>query len=179
MTEIPEERLVRAVRLREEGEPERARDLLLALRAEFPDDAVIAYQTAWVHDVLGLEEEAVPHYRAAIAGGLADEQTRDAIVGLGSTLRVLGRDDEATEVFTDGLRRFPGYRPLRVFRAMLRYNTGDGREAVADLLRVLVESTEDPDIRQYGRAISAYAEDLDRGGLTSTPPASPIAPAWP
>jgi predicted Zn-dependent protease len=157
-----EERLARAVRLREGGEPAAARELLLSMRAEFPEDPLIAYQTAWAHDVLDLEEEAVPHYRAAIAGGLPEEQMRDAILGLGSTLRVLGRDGEAAEVFADGLRRFPGYRPLRVFRAMLRYNTGDSREAVADLLRVLVESTEDPEIRQYGRAISAYAEDLDR-----------------
>ncbi|MEU4625134.1 tetratricopeptide repeat protein [Actinoplanes sp. NPDC023801] len=163
MTEVPEARLSRAVRLREDGEPVRARELLLALRAEFPADPLIAYQTAWVHDVLELEEEAVPHYRAAIAGGLPDEQMRDAMLGLGSTLRVLGRDDEAAEVFAEGLRRFPGHRPLRVFQAMLRHNAGDSREAVADLLRVLVESTGDPDIRQYGRAISAYAEDLDRG----------------
>jgi predicted Zn-dependent protease len=156
-----DERLAHAVRLREGGEPDRARELLLTLRAEFPADPVIAYQTAWVHDVLDLEEEAVPHYRAAIAGGLPDDEMRDALLGLGSTLRVLGRDDEAAEVFADGLRRFPGHRPLRVFQAMLRYNTGDSREAVADLLRVVVESTKDPDILRYGRAISAYAEDLD------------------
>jgi predicted Zn-dependent protease len=164
-----DERLAHAVRLRESGEPDRARELLLSLRAEFPADPRIAYQTAWVHDVLDLEEEAVPHYRAAIAGGLPAEQARDAMLGLGSTLRALGRDDEAAEVFADGLRRCPGHRPLRVFRAMLRYNTGESREAVADLLRVLVESTEDPEIRQYERAISAYAEDLDRGWLPPGP----------
>ena len=59
-----------------------------------------------------------------------------------------------TEVLEARLSRAVRLRP---------HNTGDSREAVADLLRVLVESTGDPDIRQYGRAISAYAEDLDRG----------------
>ncbi|WP_433788880.1 tetratricopeptide repeat protein [Actinoplanes sp. CA-252034] len=87
------------------------------------------------------------------------------MLGLGSTLRALGRDTEAAEVFAQGLARFPGDRPLRVFRAMLRYNTGDAREAVADLLRLLADTTGAEDIRQYRRAISAYAEDLDRSWL--------------
>lgn len=158
-------RLARAVRLRADGQAEQARELLLSLRAEFPDDAVVAYQTAWAHDVLDLEAEAVPHYRAAIAGDLPETDLRDALLGLGSTLRALGRDEEAAEVFGQALARFPADRPLRVFRAMLRYNTGDAREAVADLLRLLADTTEDPDIRRYGRAISHYAEDLDRGWL--------------
>ncbi|WP_282438452.1 tetratricopeptide repeat protein [Actinoplanes sp. TBRC 11911] len=86
---------------------------------------------------------------------------------MGSTLRALGRDDESAEIFRRGLERFPGYRSLRVFQAMLRYNTGDTREAVADLLRVLVESTSDREILDYRRAVTAYAEDLDRSWLGS------------
>lgn len=158
-------RLTRAVRLRTDGRAEEARELLVCLRAEFPDDAVVAYQTAWVHDVLDLEAEAVPHYRAAIAGDLPAADLRDALLGLGSTLRALGRDAEAGEVFAQALARFPGDRPLRVFRAMLRYNTGDARAAVADLLRLLTETTGDPEIQGYGRAITTYAEDLDRSWL--------------
>ncbi|WP_229075579.1 tetratricopeptide repeat protein [Actinoplanes sp. DH11] len=161
------ERLAQAVALRAGGEPGQARPLLLALRAEFPSDPEIARQTAWVHDVLGLEAEAVPHYRAAIAGGLPDADLADTMLGLGSTLRALGRDDEAEEAFQAALRRFPGHRPLRAFHALLRYNAGDARQAVAELLHLLVETTADPDIQQYGRALTSYADDLDRGWLAS------------
>jgi len=159
------QRLAHAVAVREDARLEEARELLLGLRAEFPEDAHIAAQTAWVHDSLGLEEEAVPHYRAAIDGGLDDEDLRGAFLGLGSTLRALGRDDEAAEIFRLGIERFPDYRPLRVFNAMLRYNIGEPREAVADLLRLLLESTSDSDIAGYRRALTAYAEDLDRSWL--------------
>jgi tetratricopeptide (TPR) repeat protein len=165
MTDARSERLAHAVVMREGGQLKEARELLLGLRAEFPEDAHIAVQTAWVHDSLGLEEEAVPHYRAAIDGGLDDEELRGAFLGLGSTLRALGRDDEAAEVFRLGLERFPDYRPLRVFNAMLRYNAGDAKVAVADLLGILLESTSDGDILQYRRALTAYAEDLDRSWL--------------
>ncbi|GAB2741064.1 hypothetical protein GCM10027072_40890 [Streptomyces bullii] len=50
-----DELLAAAVRLREQGKPEEARSRLLALAAAHPEDARVAYQAAWTHDVLGLE----------------------------------------------------------------------------------------------------------------------------
>ena len=58
--------LERAVYLRENGRAEVARDLLLELVAEKPDDPQINYQCAWVQDLLGREHEAVPFYERAI-----------------------------------------------------------------------------------------------------------------
>ena len=172
VTDSHDERLARAVKLRESGQLEQARELLLALRTEFPTNTHIAVQTAWVHDSLGLEEEAVSHYRAAMAGDLSDQELRGALLGLGSTLRTLGRDAEAEDIFRLGVERFPDYRPLRVFYAMLRYNLGEPREAIADLLKLLLESTSDADILRYRRALTAYAEDLDRSWLVKAVHAS-------
>jgi predicted Zn-dependent protease len=59
MNAARDERFGHAVALRERGELEEARKVLLEFRAEFPDDAHVAVETAWVHDSLGLEEEAV------------------------------------------------------------------------------------------------------------------------
>jgi tetratricopeptide (TPR) repeat protein len=167
MTTARDDRLARAGEAREGGDLERARELLLELRAEFPGDAQVAVQTAWVHDSMGLEEEAVEHYEAAIASGLSDDELRGALLGLGSTLRALGRDADSDRVFREGVDRFPDFRPLRVFRALTAYNRGAAREAVEDLVRVLLESTSDPDILRYRRSLSAYAEDLDRSWLGS------------
>ena len=80
--------LTHAVRLREEGKPEEARSILLRLMEKHPDDPLVSYQCAWVHDVLGLEREAVPFYERAIANGLAGEDLEGAIVSLGSSYRV-------------------------------------------------------------------------------------------
>jgi len=160
-----DERLAQASRLREEGELEQARELLLALRAERPDDAQVAVQTAWVHDSLGLEDDAVGHYESAIAGDLPDDDLRGAFLGYGSTLRALGRDDDSDRVLRQGIARFPDFRPLRVFHALTAYNLGRQRDAVEELLRVLVETTSDPEILRYRRSLTAYADDLDRSWL--------------
>lgn len=160
-----DERLARAVELRESGDDEQARRVLVELRSEFPDDPQVAVQTAWVHDSLGFEEEAVDHYRAALAGDLSDEELRSAYLGLGSTYRALGRDAESDETFRQGIERFPNFGALRAFHAMTLYNLGRPREAVRELLLLLVATSSDPSIERYRRSLGAYAEDLDRGWL--------------
>ncbi len=162
---LVEERLARAAELREHGELEQARQLLLELRAEFPADAQVAVQTAWVHDSMGLEDDAVLHYEAAIAGDLSDDELRGALLGLGSTYRALGRDAESDRTFRHGIERFPDFRPLRVFHALTQYNLGHPREAVEELLKLLLETTSDPQIERYRRSLTAYADDLDRSWL--------------
>jgi predicted Zn-dependent protease len=164
---VSDDRFARAVELYERRELEEAQPLLLELRTEFPRDARIAVYTAWVHDSLGYEEEAVEHYEAALAGDLADEERRAAFLGLGSTYRTLGRDAESERTFRAALERFPDFRPLRVFQALTAYNCGDSRAAVQALVEVLLETTSDPTILRYQRALSGYAEDLDRSWLAN------------
>jgi len=104
----------------------------------------------------------VPFYLAAIDAGLSDEALRSAYLGLGSTYRVLGRYQEALATFDEGLSKFPGAAELEVFKSMALYNVGRNREAVAGLLAVVVETSNDQTVQSYRRAIALYAEDLDR-----------------
>ncbi|MFJ2931391.1 tetratricopeptide repeat protein [Streptomyces sp. NPDC087219] len=162
-------RLAEAVALRGQGHREEARERLVALAARHPEDAEIAYQTAWAHDVLGLEKEAVPYYERALAGGatgtgLTPEDRRGALLGLGSTYRVLGRHEDSVALLTGAVEEFPEDGSLRTFLAMALYNTGRHHESTRLLLRLLAATSEDPSVRQYRRAIEHYAEDLDAIG---------------
>ncbi|MFF9017093.1 tetratricopeptide repeat protein [Streptomyces sp. NPDC014870] len=157
--------LAAAVGLREQGRPEDARERLLELAVRRPDDAEVAYQTAWAHDVLGLEAEAVPHYRRALAAtgaaGLTEEDRRGALLGLGSTFRTLGRYEEAVATLRGAVEEFPADGALRTFLAMALYNTGDHHESTRLLLTLLATTSDDPSVQRYRRAIEHYAEDLD------------------
>lgn len=154
--------LAQAVRLREQGQAARARERLLVLAERYPQDAEIAYQTAWAHDVLGLEAEAVPFYERALTGtGLRPDDRHGAFLGLGSTYRVLGRHDRSLATLRRGLREFPGDPALQAFLAMTLYNVGEPREAVGGLLRALASSSADPRVQGYRRAIEYYADHLD------------------
>src|SRR5215472_1080038 len=123
--------LARAVHLREQDQAGQAREQLVALAERYPEDAEIAYQIAWVHDVLGLEAEAVPFYERALSGtGLSQDDRHGAFLGLGSTHRVLGRYGSAVQTLREGLEEFPDDPALQAFLAMALYNSGEGRQAV-------------------------------------------------
>ncbi|MFH9959619.1 tetratricopeptide repeat protein [Streptomyces roseolus] len=154
--------LARAVQLREQGEAEQAREQLVELVERYPGDSEIAYQAAWVHDVLGLEAEAVPFYERALSGtGLSQEDRHGAFLGLGSTHRVLGRYEAAVQTLRRGLEEFPGDPALHAFLAMALYNLGEGRDAVRVLLKTLAATSGDRRVQDYRRAIEHYADDLD------------------
>ncbi|MER8265301.1 tetratricopeptide repeat protein [Streptomyces sp. NBUL23] len=151
-----------ADRLRTGGRPEEARERLLALTAEYPEDAEVAYRTAWIHDVLGLEAEAVPYYERALADPeLASEDRSGALLGLGSTYRILGRYGQAVETLRRGVEEFPDNGSLRAFLAMALYNIDEHHEAMRLLLELTATTSDDPHVRQYRRAIEHYAKDLN------------------
>ncbi|WP_329436250.1 MULTISPECIES: tetratricopeptide repeat protein [unclassified Streptomyces] len=161
--------LARAVRLREDGLREEAREQLVELSARFPDDAEIAYRTAWVHDALGLEADAVPYYVRALAGsGLSADDRRGALLGLGSTYRTLGRYPEAVATLSGGVTEFPGDNALQTFLAMALYNVGRAHDGMRLLLTVLAETSGDADLIAYRPAIEHYAKDLDATDLDAT-----------
>ncbi|MDR6225776.1 tetratricopeptide repeat protein [Desmospora profundinema] len=149
------EGLMREQRLQE------AKERLLQLTEERPDDPEVWVHTAWVHDSLGLEREAVPYYEKALTYGLTGNDLRDALLGLGSTYRCLGEYNQAVQILQTGVEQFPDHRGMKVFLAMALYNLGQHREAMELLLTQLLETTEDPTINTYRKALSFYAERLD------------------
>jgi tetratricopeptide (TPR) repeat protein len=160
--------LADAIQLRETGRAlqdrallEEARERLLDLAAAHPDDAEITFQIAVVHDNLGLERASVPFYLRALDHGLAGPSRERALLGLGSTYRILGDYPRAEETLRRGLREFPDNRALQVYLAMTLYNRRRCREAMELVLTVLVETTADDKLQYFGRGIAHYARHLD------------------
>ena len=150
-----------AIGLRETGDYQEAESLLSRVLEETPDDAEANHQMAWLYDVQGREREAVPFYERAVAGGLPDEERRGALLGLGSTYRVLGEYPEAVEVLRQGVAEFPADRAMQTFLALALYNIDEHGQAVDLLLKHLVETTSDPGIRSYEKALRFYTGRLD------------------
>ncbi len=151
-----------AIRLRNSGEPDEALTRLRALHELNPDHSELNLQMAWTLDGLGEESEAVPFYESALSGDLGDDDAMNALRGLGSTLRALGRYQEAASVLNDAVRRFPDDRALQVFDALALYNVGEAKKACENMLLLLIDTTSDERIQTYQSALSEYAADLDR-----------------
>jgi tetratricopeptide (TPR) repeat protein len=155
--------LAEAIAWRKAGRLEEARERMLELSHAFPGDGLVAYQTAWTHDLLGVEREAVPHYLKALSSGqLSAEDRLGALTGCGSTLRVLGRYEEAVEMLEGAVAEFPDDGGLAAFLAMALYNAGRHHDAMSTLLRLVAASSTAPNIARYRAAIEYYADDLDK-----------------
>jgi len=132
---------------------------ILALAAARPDDALGMYETAGAYDFAGREAEAEPLYRRALDAGLAEPERTRATIQLASTLRNLDRPEEAVELLRDLLAARPDD-PLaadaRAFAALALFDLGLHADALRESLTAL-----SPHLRRYGRAVGAYAAELD------------------
>lgn len=148
--------------LKAEGRIEEARQHGLLQLIEHPQHAELHYEVASLHDMQGREVQAIPLYQKAITLGLGEASLRGAWLGLGSSYRCTGQYAEALATFDEALARFPDATEFRVFRAMTCYNLGHHKEGMETLLGVLAETTADPALVPYRRAMALYAADLDR-----------------
>jgi hypothetical protein len=141
---------------RPEPETEAAIESLVAERPA--DDAVAVFELAGVRDFVGREAEAEPLYRRALELGLEEPQRGQAVIQLASTVRNLGRPEESLTLLRDEFAGHPEH-PLAdaatAFAALALADTGAEREALVAVLRALV-----PHLPAYGRAVTAYADEL-------------------
>jgi tetratricopeptide (TPR) repeat protein len=157
-----QEKLASAIELRDSEKPDAARQLLLELHSEFPNDPQVNYQCAWVHDVLGLEREAIPFYEKAIQIGLDSNDLKSALLGMASTYRCIGEYHKSIETFRHALTLFPNAHEFNVFLAMAYHNIGQHAEAMELLLNSLVNTSKDEGILRCQRAIRFYSDKLNQ-----------------
>lgn len=150
--------------LRKKGRYLETTEMALHMLQQTPLDATLHYQLACLYDVQGFEQQAIPCYLIALQHDLPPQLRQAAWLGLGNTYRALGDYQKSLTTFDDGLNEFPQAKEITLFRAMMRYNLGETRQAVADLLVLLAETSAHREISTYQRAIRQYAVDLDRIG---------------
>ncbi|KAI7246725.1 hypothetical protein KC345_g12035 [Hortaea werneckii] len=152
-----------AVALRASGQAEEAREILLQLLPGDRRNAVLHYQLAWTHDVLGLEREAVTYYEQSLVLGLSDEEQKaGAMLGLGSTYRTLGQYSRSQRVLEQGVQEFPQRAEFKAFLAMTLHNLGAHSEAMELLLKLLADTSADTGIQSYSKAIKFYSDKLEQ-----------------
>jgi hypothetical protein len=129
------------------------------------DDPNAQFERACARDTAGIEDEAEPLYRAALASGALDPYRHArASIQLGSTLKHLGRLDESEQLLLAQLERCraegPGAALHDEVRAVLAFTwIAQGRtlEAAALALETLA-----PHLTRYQRSMAANARALSR-----------------
>jgi cyanophycin synthetase len=127
-----------------------------------PGDPRVAYELAGTHDAAGHEAAAVPLYEEALGLGLREPLRHRAQLQLASSLRNLGRHEEALAVVDDVSQRYPESVGVAAFRALVEHDAGQPTQALRRLLGTVVATSTDPDVERYRRALTAFAQSLGR-----------------
>ena len=121
-------------------------------------DGRAAFELAGMYDSMGFEADAGREYERALSLGLDDARHAQLAVQYGSTLRNLGRFDEAIAVLEGApMHESTGSAP-RVVLALALHSAGRVDEA----LRVALEAQIDA-LPRYQRSMRAYAAALTEG----------------
>ncbi|MBC9943839.1 tetratricopeptide repeat protein [Leucobacter sp. cx-328] len=140
----------------DDAAPESTLEAMRVLVAERPaTDAAGIYEWASVHDFLGLEAEAIPLYMSALAAGLDGEHKPQALIQLGSSLRNVGRADEAVDLLTEQESNEVTGDAAQAFLALALHTAGNPDEALRVALTALA-----PTLPMYRGAITYYANEL-------------------
>ncbi|NYI40172.1 tetratricopeptide repeat protein [Demequina lutea] len=139
----------------DESRPEESVAGMRDLLAGHPEAGPLAtFELAGVYDSLGLETDAVPLYKQALAEGLDDTHATRARIQLASTLRNLGETDEALALLS--VPSDSGYDAARrAFLALALHSAGRHDEALRQVLEALI-----PTLPRYHRSLTGYAAEL-------------------
>jgi hypothetical protein len=124
-------------------------------------DAAAVLEAAGVRDYLGLEAGAEPLYRTALAMGLEGDDHAKATIQFASTLRNLGRAEQAVDLLNDYLEEHPAteWTPAAAaFLSLALVSAGREREAASVALVALSGR-----LPAYGAAVRRYALEVRRG----------------
>lgn len=137
--------------------------------AERPaDDPAAVYEWASAHDYLGREDAAIPLYEAALAQGLSGERRPQAVIQLASSLRNVGRAEEAVQLL-QGLSTDPVTGDAaQAFLALSQWSAGRPAEALQTALTALSRT-----LPLYRRSIERSAAELS-AEAKSDPASAPV-----
>jgi tetratricopeptide (TPR) repeat protein len=125
-----------------------------------PHDAEAQLAAAVEHDRAGLERDAVRYYERVLELGVPGHAKRRFYVGYGSTLRNVGRADDAVAILGQALVDEPNYPPYSAFLSLALLSAGHPRAAVAAMLGCALDVAVPGVFDGFERALGAYHGEL-------------------
>jgi len=131
-----------------------------ALVLEAPQNVRAQIEAAYANDRAGDERTAILHYEAAFRLGVPEDERRHFLVGFGSTLRNVGRADDAVAILAQAVADDPEYPAFHAFLALALMSAGQARAALATMLGCALDAARPGSFDGYERALTAYHREL-------------------
>lgn len=130
------------------------------LVAEQPSNALAQIEAAYGHDRNGFEREAIRYYDEAHRLGVPVALRRGFLVGYGSTLRNVGRIDDAVAILAQAVADDPDYPAFAAFLALALLSAGHAKAGMAAMLGCALDVAKPGAFDGYERALGEYHREL-------------------
>jgi len=124
------------------------------------DDIRKLLDAAYAHDREGDERAAIKFYDAAYRAGVPVSERRKFLVGYGSTLRNVGRAEEAVAILGQAIVDDPDYPAFTAFLALALADAGHPKAALAVMLGCALDAARPDAFDGYERALTEYHQLL-------------------
>lgn len=123
------------------------------------EDPFLNYWMANVNDMLSREEIAIPYYEKAISNGIEGELLERSMIGLGSSLRIVGKLEESVRILSTAVDRFPDSVYSRLFLSVSLVHSGRTVSGMKELFSVIESNLLDKSDPLYS-AVTGYFKEL-------------------
>ncbi len=161
LTMNKDETIERARDLRDKDELDASLELLLLLKDEFHEDAMVLFEVGGAYDILGMAPDAIPYYEKAMENGLDDPELEECYVCLGTSHRVIGEFEDSVDVLEQAVENYPESYVAKVFLAIAYYGNGQFSESVQALMNALLDTTADEELQSYSDTLNFFKDNLD------------------
>lgn len=155
------DKLAEIKQLRDAKLHEEAHRLAVQLVNDAPNDVRARMLAAYTSDRLGMEHDSIVHYEIAWALGVPDGERVEFLLGYGSSLRNVGRNQEAVERLREALRERPESPALLAFLSLALLGSGNSAAAIATMLKSALLAARPGGFEGYERALGEYQQELD------------------
>lgn len=124
------------------------------------DDIHELLAAAYRNDAEGDERTAIRYYDAAYRAGVPASERRKFFVGYGSTLRNVGRAEEAVVILGQAIADDPDFPAFTAFLALALADAGHPKAALAAMLGCVLDVARPGVFGGYERALGEYHREL-------------------
>lgn len=163
-----EKELAAIAALKTAGDYAAARLRAVELAHEHRDDVRAQIAAAYTCDHEGLEHDAIVYYERAWQLGVPAAERRKFLLGFGSTLRNVGRAQDAVDRLTEATSDYPDDLALVAFLALAFHSTGRAELAMATMLDAALRAARPDGFGLYARALAEYQAELAAAGAAAS-----------
>ncbi|WP_053227935.1 (deoxy)nucleoside triphosphate pyrophosphohydrolase [Spirochaeta cellobiosiphila] len=143
----------RAEQLRNEGEHQKALELLQDLSNSQPKNPIIHYHLAWTLQSMGEEDSALTHYVKALEYGLEGDKRRETIFGLAIQDLFHNRLSACQDKLNQAAEECGFDYDIQVFHSILDFKKDNIKSGLEQLVNVIIETTSSESVKKYKQVL--------------------------